>query len=91
MFLIQYPDSKTGVMFVRLCELQDNRDGDLCAIELAKFQLDENNKVYKRFKRDKIQEMSVIRELRPDEINPILGVVLPQNTDNPDKDPLADW
>jgi hypothetical protein len=73
MFILTYPDSETGEVYIRLVEFIYSKDGDMLCLEVAKFQLDENNTPHKRYKRHKIQNLSVIKPLSEEEIKQMLG------------------
>jgi hypothetical protein len=72
-FALTYPDKETGEVYIRLVEFISSVDGDMLCLEVAKFQLDENNTPHKRYKRHKIQNLSVIKPLSEEEINQMLG------------------
>lgn len=80
MFALTYPDSETGEVYIRLVEFINSKDGDMIAMEVVKFKLDEYNMPTKRYKRHKIQNLAVIKPLSEEEITQMLGKPY-----NPDK------
>lgn len=83
MFLISYPDSKTGEITTRLCEIQQTRDGDLMIIQHGKIVKDEEP-CYRRLKPDKIQG---IEALKPIDVHSLItalegsGMSVPKDRD----------